>query len=36
MYDEIAITTLSEGNVVGMYRTGQSDVFTIRDVKHRG
>ena len=38
VYDEITITTLSEGNgnVVGMYRTGQSDVFTIRDVKHRG
>ena len=35
-YDEITVTTLPDGNVVGMYVTGEADVFTIRDVKHRG
>ena len=36
MYDEIAITTLAESNVIGIYRTGEADVFTKRGVKHRG
>ena len=36
VYDEIAITTLGDGNTVGMYCTGHADVFTIRDVKHLG
>ena len=36
VYDEIAITTLANGNVVGMYCTGDADVFTVRDVKHCG
>lgn len=36
VYAEIAVSTLSDGNVVGMYCTGDADVFTLRDVKYRG